>query len=433
MSARDHQNLPLTAASSVAADHYSKALNAYLCYAGDPAVLLQSACADSPGFVMGYALTAYLTLIGSNAEMQAIGVQAYEAALALPATERERGHVKAIGHLIAGEYHAAGRVLEDIAIENPRDVLALQVGQLMDFSTGDTRMLHDRIARALPAWSSDMPGYHAVLGMLAFGLEENADYARAEAAGREAVHLEPRNGWAWHAVTHVCEMQGRRDDGVAWLRSDVEAWTHESFFQVHNWWHLALFHLGLGETDAALALYDGPINGGRSNMALDLVDASALLWRLHLQGVDVGERWDALTGLWSAASQGAYAFDDSHAMMAFVGGGQLNAARELLALQKSVVSQTGDNATFVADVGLPLMQALLAIGDQRFGEATDLLRSVRSRSARFGGSHAQRDVIDLTLIKAAAQSGQNDLASSLRAERSIAFPNDNDIGQRVAA
>ena len=240
----------------------------------------------------------------------------------------------------------------------------------------------------------------------------------------------PRNGWAWHAVTHVLEMQGRRTEGVAFLQSDIDAWSHESFFQVHSWWHLALFHIGLGEAEKALALYDGPINGGRSDMVLNLVDASALLWRLHLQRVDIGDRWTALIGLWGVAAQGAYAFDDAHAMMAFVGGGDLPAARALLAAQQGAVN---DNVGFVAEVGLPLMQALLAFGEQRYAAATDLLRSVRSRSARFGGSHAQRDIIDLTLIEAASRAGQYDLEAALRAERSIRLPHGRESGQRLAA
>ena len=90
-----------------------------------------------------------------------------------------------------------------------------------------------------------MPGYHALLGMHAFGLEESGDYERAEASGRLAVELEPRDGWAQHAVVHVLEMQGRHADGIQWMRANPDAWSRESFFAVHNWWHLALFHLGL--------------------------------------------------------------------------------------------------------------------------------------------------------------------------------------------
>lgn len=109
-------------------------------------------------------------------------------------------------------------------------------------------MLRDRIGRALPSWGSDMPGYHAILGMQAFGLEEMGEYIRAEKLGRTAVEIEPRDGWAQHAVAHVMEMQSRQKDGIAWMRADPEAWTRESFLKVHNWWHLALFHYDLGET-----------------------------------------------------------------------------------------------------------------------------------------------------------------------------------------
>lgn len=433
MSKQDHQGLHITGASSFAADKYRHALDAYHCYAGDPATLLQAACADSPGFVMGYVLTAYLTLIGSNAEMRAIGYQAYEGAMQLPCSTRERGHLTAIGHLIAGEFRAAGRVLQDLAIDYPRDVLALQVGQLIDFVTGDTRMLRDRIARALPSWSANLPDYHAVLGMVAFGLEETGDYDRAEAAGRAALDLQPRNGWARHAVAHVLEMTNRRAEGVTLFRADTEVWTRDSFFQVHNWWHLALFHLGLGEVDEVLALYDGPIAGARSNIELDLVDASALLWRLHLRGIDLGERWTMLTDLYGGAAQGAYAFDDAHAMMAFVGAGQLREARDLLNLQTAAASRRDDNASFVAEVGLPVMHAVLAFGEERYATATELLRAVRNRSARFGGSHAQREVIDLTLIEAATRAGELRLAAALRAEKSLSLTAHEESLRRLAA
>ena len=59
-----------------------------------------------------------------------------------------------------------------------------------------------------------------------------------------------------------------------------DGWAGDSFLQVHNWWHLALYHLEIGEIDAVLALFDEKIGGGRSGVVMDLVDASALLWRL---------------------------------------------------------------------------------------------------------------------------------------------------------
>ena len=418
-----HSGDVLTGASALAAERYESALEAFYCYAGDPLALLEEALADSPQFVMGHALKAYLTMIGTNAEAVALGVQALARAKGLPANDRERGHLVALAHLRDGELKAAGRVLEDLAIANPHDGLALQVGHLIDFLVGDSRMLRDRIGRALPSWSPAAPGYHAVLGMHAFGLEESGQYGRADEAARRSLDLNPHNGWSWHAVAHVMEMQDRRRDGVAWFRGDLPAWTGDSFFQVHNWWHLALFHLGLGEVDEVLALYDGPIWGAKSDMAFDMVDAAALLWRLHLSGVELGERWAPLADAYEAKiDKGTYAFDDAHAMMAFVGAGRTEAARALLDLQRQVLAGDRDNASFVRDVGLPVMEALHAFGEGRYALTLDRLRDVRSRAARFGGSHAQRDVIDLTIIEAAARNGDLPLRDALLAERANALP-----------
>src|SRR3546814_3383092 len=88
------------------------------------------------------------------------------------------------------------------------------------------------------------------------------------------------------------EMQGRPQDGLGWMIAREPQWSgDDNFFKVLNWWHRALCHLELGQAEACLALYDGPVREARSAVALDLVDASALLWRLQLTGQDVGDRW----------------------------------------------------------------------------------------------------------------------------------------------
>jgi tetratricopeptide (TPR) repeat protein len=279
-------------------------------------------------------------------------------------------------------------------------------------------MLRDRIARVLPQWSRDLPGYHAVLGMHAFGLEETGLYARAETAGRRAVELEPRDAWAWHAVAHVLEMQTRRADGIAWLRQDSDAWSKDNFFAVHNWWHLAICHLDLEELDEVLALFDGPIYGQRSELVVDLIDASALLWRLHLKGVPLGERWQAVADAWEPhATAGNYAFNDAHAVMAFVGAGRAGAVQRVLESQARALEEPGDNADFTREVGAPVTRAILAFGEGDYGETVRLLRPVRNQAQRFGGSHAQRDLLDLTLIEAALRTGRRALAQAFSAER----------------
>ncbi|MER9630812.1 tetratricopeptide repeat protein [Mesorhizobium sp. M0296] len=423
MAVSDAFGLTLSGATEAGFSSYSRAVRELQCFIGDPVGSVDRAIAEDPGFVMAHVFKGYLFGLATEREATAVAKACHEAALPLAATTREQAHVAALGHLAEGRWHEAARVLEDIAIEFPLDALALQTGHQIDFFTGNARMLRDRIGRALPSWQSGMPGYHAILGMQAFGLEEMGDYARAEKLGRTAVDLEPRDGWAQHAVAHVMEMQSRQKDGILWMRANPEAWTRESFLQVHNWWHLALFHYDLGETDEVLALYDGPIYGERSTLALNMVDASAILWRLHLGGVDVGERWTALAANWlPKANAGHYAFNDAHAMMAFVGAGLEAPARNLLEAQREAMRGKDDNAAFTRDVGHPLTLAIKAFGEGNYAGTIRLIRPIRAIAHRFGGSHAQRDVIDLTLIEAALRSGDGALARALAAERALARP-----------
>ena len=423
MTVTDIRGLRLSGASPEGLAAYERAVHQLSLYVGDPVATVEQALARDPDFVMAHVLKAWMQLLGTEPAGYAVARRVLEASMRLPVTGREQRHLIAIAHLVDGRWHMASRVLEDLSIEYPRDLLALQVGHQLDFFRGDARMLRDRIVRALPAWSPEVPGYHAVLGMHAFGLEESGDYAQAERYGRQAVEIEPRDSWAQHAVAHVLEMQGRQREGIAWMRGNTEGWSCESFFAVHNWWHLALYHLELGDIDVALALFDGPIYGGRSRVTLDMVDASAMLWRLSLYGVDVGDRWEALADAWEPlADARLYAFNDAHAMMAFAGAGRREAAERLLAAQAETMRGSGDNAAFTREVGHPVALALQAFGERKYAEAVRQLRGVRNVAQRFGGSHAQRDVLDLTLIEAALRAGTPALARALSAERAALRP-----------
>jgi hypothetical protein len=284
-------------------------------------------------------------------------------------------------------------------------------------------MLRDRVARVLPDWDDSVPGYGYVLGMHAFGHEETGHYREAEETARRAVALEPRDPWSIHAGAHVMEMQGRQFDGIRWLTERETDWVIDNAFAFHNWWHLALFHLDLGETDHVLHLYDRSIRPRPSAVVLEMIDASALLWRLHLRGVDVGERWRELADAWKPTLEhGYYAFNDLHAMMAFTAAGDDDAATRLLATVERRAAGGGTNAMMSRDVGLPACQAVRAFGCGDYGRAVDLLQGVRLTAQRFGGSHAQRDVLHLTLVEAALRAGRSRLARALVAERTALKP-----------
>jgi hypothetical protein len=161
---------------------------------------------------------------------------------------------------------------------------------------------------------------------------------------------------------------------------------------------------------------------------------------MHLGGVDAGERWQVLADNWTPlATDGLYAFNDMHAMMAFAAAGRAEAARTLLAAQEAAVETGGDNAGFTRDIGLPATRGILAFAEGDYATAAGLLGPIRALAHRFGGSHAQRDVIDLTLIEAAIRSGDAARARKLAQERMIARPHSplsaifRDRAQKLAA
>src|SRR5690606_21411540 len=162
MNIRDDLGLPLTGADADALADYRHALRQFQCYIEDPVASVDAALARRPDFVMAHVLKAWLHLLGTEPAAIAVARDCHATAARLPASARERGHLAAIGALLEGRWRRAGRILEDVAIDHPADVLALQAGHLVDFYVGDARMLRDRIARALPAWSTSMAGHHAL-------------------------------------------------------------------------------------------------------------------------------------------------------------------------------------------------------------------------------------------------------------------------------
>jgi hypothetical protein len=261
-----------------------------------------------------------------------------------------------------------------------------------------------------------------VHGMLAFGLEENLDYARAEDSGRRAVEAEPRDAWAIHAVAHVMEMQGRDRDGANWLTTRSDDWAPENMLAYHNWWHLALYHLERNDTQAALDLYDRNIRTPGSTVAMEMVDASAMLWRLGLRGVDVGARWEELADAWATQPAGFYAFNDVHALMAFASTHRHAEAEALLETMHAASLGRGTNAVASEQVGTKLGGGIAAFVRGDYATTVQLLSPLPSVARRIGGSNAQRDLINLTLLEAALRAGIRTTATRLSGERLAAKP-----------
>jgi tetratricopeptide (TPR) repeat protein len=420
----DGQGLDMTgSAEGVAA--YDRGIEYLLRFR--PEVVDAAAEAAAAGTVMGGVLGAYLALMSTEegavaAASGALGRYAAAACDDSALTARERAHLTAARRWIGGDMAGAGSLLSAISIEYPRDLLALFTGHQIDFFRGDAVNLRDRIGRALGGWRGDEPAAGFLSGMYAFGLEECNQYGQAADAGGRAVDSNPDDVWGIHAVVHTYEMRGQVPDGVRFMRARRRDWAEGNFLNVHNAWHYALYLLQAGDIPAALDVYDTFLHHAASDdIALELLDATALLWRLHLEGTPVGDRWQPLAQAWTRVlAPGFYPFNDMHAIMAYVGAGDLDQARAVVtALER--VAREGDPRTtgweMTSTVGLPVGRSLLSFGTGRYERVLDDLMPIRTRVHEFGGSHAQRDAVERTLLEAAIRARRHELAAALLSER----------------
>ena len=288
-----------------------------------------------------------------------------------------------------GRLAPAARLLDDLLACWPADLLGLLVGHQLDFFLGDAANLRDRVGRSLPHLDHAHPHHGFAQGMYAFGLEETGDYPLAEHHGLAALDRNHDDVWATHAVTHVYEMQGRIDEGIRFLRTRQADWGDGNLFAVHNWWHLALYLLEAGDTAESLAIYDRHIHNDQSaGVPLEMLDASALLWRLHLDRADVGGRFDPLADAWSTRTtqQPWYVFNDLHAVMALAGAGRTDETRAVIARLSAYVAanRPTSNVNMTAAVGLPACRAVLAHVEDRHADVVDELMPIRTILARSG-------------------------------------------------
>ncbi|MDM0051779.1 tetratricopeptide repeat protein [Variovorax sp. J22R115] len=401
MSSIDARGCSVTGATPSALAAYERSLAAFQSWRSGVEPALAVALQEAPAFVMAHALQAYLLLGSRDPRKVRLARPVLARAAGLPANPRERLHLAAIAAALGDDYASAKTRLGEVLKQHPLDVLALQVVHMLDHITGDVARMHDRVASVMPAWSRDLPGHHAVLAMHAFSLEESGEYGRAEDVACAALALNPLDARAHHAMAHVFEMSERVDAGLRWMNAHRDFWSVDTVVATHGWWHVALFHVAQRRFEEALELYDQRVRAQPSCEIADLIDASALLWRLELAGGDPGRRWAELATAWGAyIDDGFCSFNDLHAMLAFVGARDWDRSRQLeraLVRSQALPTRHGESTR---QVGLPSCRALIAFGHGNDTLAITLLASLSELAHRLGGSHAQRDVLNLTLLRA---------------------------------
>ncbi|GMS82916.1 hypothetical protein PENTCL1PPCAC_5091, partial [Pristionchus entomophagus] len=216
--------------------------------------------------------------------------------------------------------------------------------------------------------------------------------------------------WATHARAHVMEMQGRTRESIEFLEGTVQDWEPGWLIACHNHWHNALNYIEEGRYEEPLELFDSQIGrrARRSEGCLDIVDAASILWRLELEGADVGRRWQDLPDLSSHLHDHFLSFNDAHYVFALQRGGRGEDARELVrSLNTFVTSGPANNARRVAqEVGSALCEGMLAYAEGDYAKTVACIMPVRAGIHRIAGSHAQNDVFRQTLIHACLKTGE---------------------------
>lgn len=406
-------------------DEFHRAAVLMLGYAPDPVAIIREVLERSPDFIMARCFLAGMYLVASNKERQKDLAAQYHllAPLFDKANERERGHIKAIKLWIDGDFYAASQAYADILFDHPRDLCALQFGHQTDFLLGHVSSTRDRPARVMSHWSEADPEYSYILGMQAFGMEEAGHYQQAEARALQCVSLNPKDTWGVHALAHCYEMQGKTKNGISFMQDCEDKWANDNYLSIHNRWHLSLYWIENCEFETALQMHDQYMAVSPQSEMMDMHDSAALLWRLHLDGVDVGERWvPAANNYENYLDQAYMPFNDMHAMMSMVATGRDQQADKLVAALEDNLDGSTASSDIIKLAGLPIVKGIRAFGRADYETAKTLLANARHNAHMIGGSIAQRDVINLTLLEAAIRSGDQSMANGLLAERTLMKP-----------
>ena len=335
------------------------------------------------------------------------------------ATRREQLHVKALEAWAAGDIMRACFHWEEVLTDSPLDLLALKLHHTMTFYTGRSQVMRSVVASVLGEWSDAVPEYGCVQGMYAYALEECGAYDEAERWGRQAVERNPGDLWAIHSVAHVLEMQGRSAEGVKWLDYTPAQWAQKIRSRPTSGGMAALFLLAQGQNDRALDLYDKALCSVNSENYVDVSNQAALLKRIEMNGVDVGDRWKALAEhSEKRIHDHMLPFRDAHFCLALAANGNFDAARRHIESMAAFSAQgEGWRAEATRDILIPLCEGMIAYEAGDYDKATELLWPMRNEISTIGGSHAQRDLFAQIMCDAAVHSSKLAVARSLLSER----------------
>jgi hypothetical protein len=394
----DDLGLSLSCASPGAALAYNRAVDARLhAWTGTDAAL-DEALREAPDFALAHALRALqAAMYMRRAEVgPAIEAAQFHASVA---SERERSQVAVAAEALKGSAAAALEAALAHVARWPTDAL---VASMLLGAYGmlamSGRLDHDAVRLALlRQLRPHYPADHAwILGHLGWGCIEAGELDKGLEHAQRSLALRRANGNMAHVMMHG---HFERNDAAAGL-TFIEAWLpiypEDAMVFGHLHWHAALCEIDLGHVDAALGrlvqqmlrqLDAAPPLGG-------MADAASMLWRLRLLGQG-GLPWSvAAAHAQRHFGSGGNVFAEFHLAMLAAGRGE-RAELDAVAVR---LRSTADKGHAGAPVALQWAAALSALMDGDAVAARKQLQGCQAEAARLGGSHAQRSIVDRTVM-----------------------------------
>ena len=424
---KDRFDLPVTCGAAAAVEDYMAAIDLLLSAWPGAEVLLDRALAADPEFALAHIARARLL------QLQARMPEAKAAAgrarwLADRITARERRHINAIALSIDGAAGDALAIVRAHALKYPRDALplslALGVFGLLGFSG---RRDHHEAQLALleelaPHWDNDW----WFLGYLGWAYIETGEVARGTPLVERSLAANPRNAHAAHQRVHGYFESGDAAGGAGFVENWLQGYERAGQLHCHLSWHLALFELARGNTERARAIYLGNIRPSVAQAApmLVLADSASFLWRWRFYGAvpSLDQEWaEVAAHARRHFPQASLAFADLHAALAEAATGDDDGLQFRIAGLQRLAR---DGRLPPGEAALALCSGAAALGRGDNAEAARILESTLTDLPRIGGSHAQREVFEDSLIVAYLRSGQSAKAALLLRAR---------LGRRPAA
>ena len=411
----DRYGLELSTASQAARDAYVEGVDLFLSANFGSEAAFGRAIAADPGFALAHAaLGRTLQLYAKPDAARASATRARELSATLPS--RERANVEMLAGLVDGLLKAPLEFALQHLAEFPHDVMVLApctgVFGLIGFS-GRRGREQEQAAQLEP-----LAGVYGddwwFLSTHAFALSEIGRIEQARKLIERSLALYPRNAHGAHVHAHVLYENGEDEAGLAYLQEWLRDFPRAAQLHCHLSWHVALWNLELGRVEEARRVYHSDVRpGGSWGPPINtLSDSASFLWRLQLSG----QRNDA--SLWRDVRDYALrefpkagvTFADVHSALAFAGAGDRAALSALIGQLRERV----ESGKLVAGPIVPaLAEGFGAFAGDDWNAAIEQIEPVFAEHERIGGSRAQRDLIDCTLIAALARAGRRREASRL--------------------